>query len=190
MHADWQGLAFELADWKATGTYILRGGPVDEAQVGQLGSVWPTQAARRHPSCDFFLHVQCTKPNLGVRVGCCSVCMSSFLLGDCCQVPSSKACQLPVSANRVKMQEMDSAAQRVPGISPGCARTSSRLAQGCTSWLAHQKFHVSELAELSHAGKQDPAALLPSALICYSICPSARSALLSHFIGTPRRESS
>lgn len=35
MHADWQGLAFELADWKATGTYILRGGPVDEAQVGE-----------------------------------------------------------------------------------------------------------------------------------------------------------
>lgn len=42
MHADWQGLAFELADWKATGTYILRGGPVDEAQVGGMRPVRPT----------------------------------------------------------------------------------------------------------------------------------------------------
>ena len=34
------------------------------------------------------------------------------------------------------MQKMDSAVHREPGISPGCEVTSSRLAQGCTSWLA------------------------------------------------------
>ena len=33
MHADWQELTFELAEWKATGTHILRGGPLDEAQT-------------------------------------------------------------------------------------------------------------------------------------------------------------
>ena len=33
MHADWQDLNFELAEWKATGTHILRGGPLDEAQT-------------------------------------------------------------------------------------------------------------------------------------------------------------
>ncbi|KAL3158235.1 hypothetical protein ABBQ38_010487 [Trebouxia sp. C0009 RCD-2024] len=33
MHADWQELKFELAEWKATGTHILRGGPLDEAQT-------------------------------------------------------------------------------------------------------------------------------------------------------------
>ena len=33
MHADWQELSFELAEWKATGTHILRGGPLDEAQT-------------------------------------------------------------------------------------------------------------------------------------------------------------
>ena len=33
MHADWQELNFELAEWKATGTHILRGGPLDEAQT-------------------------------------------------------------------------------------------------------------------------------------------------------------
>ena len=33
MHADWQELNLELAEWKATGTHILRGGPLDEAQT-------------------------------------------------------------------------------------------------------------------------------------------------------------
>lgn len=33
MHTDWQELNFELAEWKATGTHILRGGPLDEAQT-------------------------------------------------------------------------------------------------------------------------------------------------------------
>ncbi|KAK9812825.1 hypothetical protein WJX72_004356 [[Myrmecia] bisecta] len=33
MTEDWKGLALELAEWKATGTYILRGGPLDEAQA-------------------------------------------------------------------------------------------------------------------------------------------------------------
>ncbi|DBB17910.1 TPA: hypothetical protein ACH3X3_002922 [Trebouxia sp. C0006] len=33
MRTDWQELNFELAEWKATGTYILRGGPLDEAQT-------------------------------------------------------------------------------------------------------------------------------------------------------------
>ncbi|KXZ48211.1 DHC-9 protein [Gonium pectorale] len=31
MIADWQGLTFELGPWKETGTFILKGGPVDEA---------------------------------------------------------------------------------------------------------------------------------------------------------------
>ncbi|GFR45764.1 hypothetical protein Agub_g7181 [Astrephomene gubernaculifera] len=31
MMSDWQGLAFELGPWKETGTFILKGGPVDEA---------------------------------------------------------------------------------------------------------------------------------------------------------------
>ncbi|GLI65190.1 hypothetical protein VaNZ11_008652 [Volvox africanus] len=31
MMTDWQGLAFELGPWKETGTFILKGGPVDEA---------------------------------------------------------------------------------------------------------------------------------------------------------------
>lgn len=33
MLTDWDGLAFELGEWKDTGTYILKGGPVDEAQM-------------------------------------------------------------------------------------------------------------------------------------------------------------
>ena len=33
MRTDWQELTFELAEWKATGTHILRGGPLDEAQT-------------------------------------------------------------------------------------------------------------------------------------------------------------
>ena len=33
MRADWQGLNFELAEWKSTGTHILRGGPLDESQT-------------------------------------------------------------------------------------------------------------------------------------------------------------
>ncbi len=33
MAADWEVLAFELAPWKETGTYVLKGGPVDEAQA-------------------------------------------------------------------------------------------------------------------------------------------------------------
>lgn len=33
MRDDWRELNFELAEWKATGTYILRGGPLDEAQT-------------------------------------------------------------------------------------------------------------------------------------------------------------
>nr|8GLV_Kg Chain Kg, DHC_N2 domain-containing protein [Chlamydomonas reinhardtii] len=31
MISDWQGLSFELGPWKETGTFILKGGPVDEA---------------------------------------------------------------------------------------------------------------------------------------------------------------
>ena len=83
MHADWQGLAFELADWKATGTYILRGGPVDEAQVSGMRPVKPVpaRAARRHPSRTFCLGAQCANPRWGERLGCCFVCMSSFPSG-------------------------------------------------------------------------------------------------------------
>lgn len=32
MMTDWEGLTFELGPWKETGTFILKGGPVDEAQ--------------------------------------------------------------------------------------------------------------------------------------------------------------
>ena len=104
MHADWQGLAFELADWKATGTYILRGGPVDEAQVGGMRPVRPTWAARRHPSCDFYL-AQSTKPRRVQRVGCCSVCMSSFLLDGCSQVAQQQS--LPATAVSKKVEDAE-----------------------------------------------------------------------------------
>ena len=33
MLGDWVDLSFELAPWKETGTFILKGGPVDEAQM-------------------------------------------------------------------------------------------------------------------------------------------------------------
>ena len=33
MEVDWQGVAFECKVWKETGTYILGGGPIDEAQL-------------------------------------------------------------------------------------------------------------------------------------------------------------
>ena len=33
MESDWADLSFELNEWKDTGTFILKGGPVDEAQT-------------------------------------------------------------------------------------------------------------------------------------------------------------
>lgn len=35
MQTDWEGLTLELGPWKETGTHILKGGPIDEAQVRQ-----------------------------------------------------------------------------------------------------------------------------------------------------------
>lgn len=34
MEADWEGLAFELGSWKATGTYILKGGQLAVSSCG------------------------------------------------------------------------------------------------------------------------------------------------------------
>lgn len=41
MQEDWEGLAFELAPWKETGTFILKGGPVEEAQVRRAQPACP-----------------------------------------------------------------------------------------------------------------------------------------------------
>eukprot|EP00959_Pyramimonas_sp_CCMP1952_P087363 1827723-Pyramimonas_sp.AAC.1 len=38
MQEDWEGLKFELGAWKATGTHILKGGPVDEAQASRTNN--------------------------------------------------------------------------------------------------------------------------------------------------------
>ena len=49
MTADWEGLAFELGAWKATGTYILKGGPVDEAQTLLDDHIVKSQAMTASP---------------------------------------------------------------------------------------------------------------------------------------------
>ena len=49
MVADWEPLRFELAPWKSTGTYVLKGGPVDEAQVLLDDHIVKTQAMRASP---------------------------------------------------------------------------------------------------------------------------------------------
>jgi hypothetical protein len=49
MAADWEGLAFELGAWKATGTYILKGGPVDEAQTLLDDHIVKSQAMTASP---------------------------------------------------------------------------------------------------------------------------------------------
>jgi len=49
MQKAWEGLCFELNDWKSTGTYILKGGPVDEAQALLDDHIIKTQAMRASP---------------------------------------------------------------------------------------------------------------------------------------------
>ena len=55
MVTDWEGLKFEVAPWKATGTYVLKGGPVDEAQVLLDDHIVKTQAMRASPFARPFL---------------------------------------------------------------------------------------------------------------------------------------
>lgn len=49
MFGDWEGLCFELGDWKDTGTYILKGGPVDEAQTLLDDHIVKSQAMSASP---------------------------------------------------------------------------------------------------------------------------------------------
>ena len=49
MLSDWDGVAFELNMWKATGTFILKGGPVDEAQMLLDDHLVKTQAMSASP---------------------------------------------------------------------------------------------------------------------------------------------
>ena len=49
MQADWVGIAFELSPWKETGTFILKGGPVDEAQALLDDHVVKAQAMKSSP---------------------------------------------------------------------------------------------------------------------------------------------
>ncbi|CAG9464833.1 unnamed protein product [Pedinophyceae sp. YPF-701] len=49
MLSDWEGLSFELGEWKDTGTYILKGGPVDEAQTLLDDHIVKTQAMSASP---------------------------------------------------------------------------------------------------------------------------------------------
>eukprot|EP00854_Cymbomonas_tetramitiformis_P002297 gene2297-3019_t len=49
MQTDWQGLTFELGPWKETGTFILKGGPVDEAQVLLDDHIVKSQAMTASP---------------------------------------------------------------------------------------------------------------------------------------------
>ncbi|KAF6266164.1 dynein heavy chain 9 [Scenedesmus sp. NREL 46B-D3] len=49
MAADWEGLAFELGTWKGTGTHILKGGPVEEAQMLLDDHVVKSQAMAASP---------------------------------------------------------------------------------------------------------------------------------------------
>ncbi|GMH33280.1 hypothetical protein BSKO_01114 [Bryopsis sp. KO-2023] len=49
MLGDWEGLQFELGDWKETGTYILKGGPLDEAQTLLDDHIVKSQAMTASP---------------------------------------------------------------------------------------------------------------------------------------------
>lgn len=55
MMADWEGLMFELGPWKETGTYILKGGPVDEAQTLLDDHIVKSQAMTASPFAKPFL---------------------------------------------------------------------------------------------------------------------------------------
>ena len=54
MLVDWDGVRFELAPWKATGTFILKGGPVDEAQALLDDHIVKTQAMKASPFAKVF----------------------------------------------------------------------------------------------------------------------------------------
>ncbi|GFH10427.1 uncharacterized protein HaLaN_05737, partial [Haematococcus lacustris] len=49
MATDWDGLTFELGSWKDTGTFILKGGPVDEAQALLDDHIVKSQAMTASP---------------------------------------------------------------------------------------------------------------------------------------------
>eukprot|EP00803_Ostreobium_quekettii_P008972 evm.model.scf_437EXC.9 EVM.evm.TU.scf_437EXC.9 scf_437EXC:49472-57192(-) len=49
MFEEWEGLCFELGDWKDTGTYILKGGPVEEAQTLLDDHIVKSQAMTASP---------------------------------------------------------------------------------------------------------------------------------------------
>ena len=49
MLVDWEGLCFGLKPWKETGTFILEGGPIDEAQALLDDHIVKTQAMRASP---------------------------------------------------------------------------------------------------------------------------------------------
>ena len=55
MITDWEGLAFELGPWKETGTFILKGGPVDEAQTLLDDHIIKSQAMTASPYAKPFL---------------------------------------------------------------------------------------------------------------------------------------
>ena len=55
MITDWQDLAFELGPWKETGTYILKGGPVDEAQMLLDDHIVKSQAMTASPFAKPFI---------------------------------------------------------------------------------------------------------------------------------------
>ncbi|KIZ07416.1 Dynein heavy chain 7, axonemal [Monoraphidium neglectum] len=50
MAADWEGLAFELGPWRETGTFILKGAPIEEAQMLLDDHVVKAQAMSSSPA--------------------------------------------------------------------------------------------------------------------------------------------
>ena len=55
MIVDWDGVLFKLKPWKDTGTFILEGGPVDEAQALLDDHIVKTQAMRASPFAKPFI---------------------------------------------------------------------------------------------------------------------------------------
>ncbi|KAF5833108.1 hypothetical protein DUNSADRAFT_10689 [Dunaliella salina] len=49
MASDWDGMAFELGPWKETGTFILKGGPVEDAQILLDDHIVKSQAMTSSP---------------------------------------------------------------------------------------------------------------------------------------------
>jgi len=64
MLTDWEGLQFEVAAWKATGTFVLKGGPVDEAQA--RGGAPPSALRLPRRGAPPF----CTRPCGALAAGC------------------------------------------------------------------------------------------------------------------------